>query len=109
MTSYSLYVDQRLQKEGIDPASKPQEYYSAVDKAMRNEFPSFFGAQQNDSEMVVEHGTSKRQPQTVVATATRDSGNKNPPQIRLKKSQLALARQLGITPEQYASQLLKEV
>ena len=109
MTSYSLYVDQRLQKEGIDPASKPQEYYSAVDKAMQKEFPSFFGVQANtDSEMVDMEETPKRQPQTVVASATRDSGNKKPTQIRLTKTQVSLARQLGITPEQYANQLLKE-
>jgi hypothetical protein len=58
--------------------------------------------------MVIDEGTSKRQPQTVVASATRDSGNKKPTQIRLTKTQVALARQLGITPEQYANQLLKE-
>ena len=53
--------------------------------------------------------TPKRQPSTVVASATRDSGNKKPTQIRLTQTQVKLARQLGISPEQYANQLLKEI
>jgi hypothetical protein len=109
MTSYALTMDVRLRNNGIDPESKSEQYYAEVDKAMRKEFPSFFGVQaDNNSEMVIDEGTSKRQPQTVVASATRDSGNKKPTQIRLTKTQVALARQLGITPEQYANQLLKE-
>ena len=109
MTSFAMYVDQRLQAQGIDPAKQSEKYYSEVDNKMRNEFPSFFGVQANtDSEMVDIEETPKRQPQTVVASASRDSGNKKPTQIRLTKTQVALARQLGITPEQYANQLLKE-
>jgi len=109
MTSYALTMDVRLRNNGILPESKPEEYYAQVDKAMKKEFPSFFGVQAgSDSEMVIDEGTPKRQPQTVVASATRDSGNKKPTQIRLTKTQVALARQLGITPEQYANQLLKE-
>jgi hypothetical protein len=109
MTSYALTMDVRLRNNGIDPESKSEQYYAEVDKAMRKEFPSFFGVQAGtDSEMVDIEGTPKRQPQTVVASATRDSGNKKPTQIRLTKTQVALARQLGITPEQYANQLLKE-
>ena len=110
MTSYALTMDQRLRNRGVLPESKSEEYYAEVDKAMRNEFPSFFGVQAtNDSEMVIEKETSKRQPQTVVASATRDSGNKKPTQIRLSQTQVKLARQLGISPEQYANQLLKEI
>ena len=109
MTSFSLYVDQKLNKKGINPATKSEEYYSEVDREMRKEFPSFFGVQANsNSEMVTIEETPKRQPQTVVASASRDSGNKKPTQIRLTKTQVSLARQLGITPETYANQLLKE-
>ena len=109
MTSYALAWDVRLRNQGILPETRAEEYYDAVDNAMRKEFPSFFGVQAgSDSEMVTYEGTPKRQPQTVVASATRDSGNKKPTQIHLNKAQVALARQLGITPEQYANQLLKE-
>ena len=109
MTAYALAIDVSLRNEGILPENNPDEYYSSVDSSMKQRFPKFFGVQQeSDSEMVVDSGTPRRQPQTVVASATRDSGNKKPTQIRLNKAQVALARQLGITPEQYANQLLKE-
>ena len=100
-----MYLDQKSEH---DPASNPKDYYAEIDKEMKREFPDFFGvSSDSNSEMVVEE-TPKRQPQQVVATATRDSGNKKPTQIRLTKTQVSLARQLGISPEQYANQLLKE-
>ena len=107
MTSYAMYVDQSLQAQGIDPASKSEEYYNEVDNAMRKQFPTFFGATP-EVEISQEEEAPKRQPSTVVASATRDSGNKKPTQIRLTQTQVKLARQLGISTEQYANQLLKE-
>ena len=108
MTSYAMYVDQSLQAQGIDPASKSQEYYNEVDNAMRKQFPTFFGATSTPEVEVSQEEAPKRQPSTVVASATRDSGNKKPTQIRLTQTQVRLARQLGISPEQYANQLLRE-
>ena len=109
MTSFAMYVDQSLQAKGIDPATKSQEYYREVDTAMKNQFPNFFGVQpQNETEVSQGYTTPKRQPSTVVASATRDSGNKKPTQIRMNQTQVKIARQLGISPEQYANQLLKE-
>jgi hypothetical protein len=106
MTSFAMYVDQSLQAKGIDPASKSEEYYNEVDNAMRQQFPTFFGA--TPEVEISQEESPKRQPSTVVASATRDSGNKKPTQIRLTQTQVKLARQLGISPEQYANQLLKE-
>ena len=108
MSSYAMYLDQSLQAKGIDPASKSQEYYSEVDKEMRQKFPTFFGVTSTNETEMFQEETPKRQPSTVVASATRDSGNKKPTQIRLTQTQVKLARQLGISPEQYANQLLRE-
>jgi len=108
MTSYAMYVDQSLQAKGIDPASKSEEYYNEVDNAMRQQFPTFFGVTSTPEVEISQEEAPKRQPSTVVASATRDSGNKKPTQIRLTQTQVKLARQLGISPEQYANQLLKE-
>jgi len=108
MTSYAMYVDQSLQAKGIDPASKSEEYYNEVDNAMRQQFPTFFGVTSTPEVEISQEEAPKRQPSTVVASATRDSGNKKPSQIRLTQTQVKLARQLGISPEQYANQLLKE-
>jgi len=110
MSSYALTIDQRLRNQGVMPEKDAQKYYAEVDKNMRNEYPNFFGVQvEETAEVVNETGTTKRQPSTVVASATRDSGNKKPSQVRLTQTQVKLARQLGISPEQYANQLLKEI
>jgi hypothetical protein len=110
MSSYALTIDQRLRNQGILPEKDASKYYAEIDKNMRKEYPNFFGVQVEQTEDVVyETRTPKRQPSTVVASATRDSGNKKPSQIRLTQTQVKLARQLGITPEQYANQLLKEI
>ena len=110
MSSYALTIDQRLRNQGILPEKDASKYYAEVDKNMRKEYPNFFGVQVEQTEDVVyETRTPKRQPSTVVASATRNSGNKKPSQIRLTQTQVKLARQLGITPEQYANQLLKEI
>ena len=110
MSSYALTIDTRLRNQGILPEKDAQKYYAEVDKNMRNEYPNFFGVQVDQTaEVVSEAGTTKRQPSTVVASATRDSGNKKPSQVRLTQTQVKLARQLGISPEQYANQLLKEI
>ena len=110
MSSYALTIDQRLRNQGILPEKDASKYYAEVDKNMRKEYPNFFGVQvEQTADVVYETGTPKRQPSTVVASATRDSGNKKPSQIRLTQTQVKLARQLGISPEQYANQLLKEI
>ena len=108
MTSYAMYVDQALKTKGIDPATKSEEYYKEVDGAMKQQFPTFFGVSSSNELEIIHDVSPKRQPSTVVASATRDSGNKKPTQIRLTQTQVKLARQLGISPEQYANQLLRE-
>jgi hypothetical protein len=105
MTAYSMWVDQHLQGSGVDPAKEPDRYYKEVDTMMKAQFPSFYGIQ-STSEAVVEAQPERRQPSSVVAPATRNSG-KATREIKLEGSQVRLARQLGITPEQYAKELLR--
>ena len=108
MTSFAMYVDQSLQANGVDPQKNSQQYYSEVDAKMREQFPNFFGVSQQqpvEAEEVVE--TPRRQVVNPVAPATRNS-SKTPRKIHLTQSQVALAKRLNITPEQYANQLLKE-
>jgi hypothetical protein len=77
---------------------------------MRSQYPNFFGVPQASVETTPEIPVEeKRQPANVVAPASRNSGsNKNPRNVRLTQTQVKLARQLGISPEQYARQLLKD-
>jgi hypothetical protein len=64
---------------------------------MRRRFPEYFGE-------ALETGTRAAKPAPVVASASR---SRSPKKIVLKQSQLAIARKLGLTPEQYAKELMK--
>ena len=107
MTSFAMYLDQSLQANGIDPAKDSQRYYSEIDAKMKEQFPNFFGVVQQSVETEEVEVAPKRQVTNPVAPATRNSG-KSPRKIHLTQSQVALAKRLNITPEQYANQLLKE-
>lgn len=90
MTSYAFGVHQKLVEQGYDPTS--DAYYEQIDENVRKRFPENFG--------------NSQRPGNVVAPAGRAS--KSPRKIKLTKTQVALAKRLGITPEQYAAQMLKE-
>ena len=101
MTGFAFGVHERLKKNGIDPANpqRVEEYYSAVDEAMRKRFPDKF------DEVEIEEAPP-RQTGNVVAPANRSA--KKPRRVQLTSTQVSLAKRLGVTPEQYAAQLLKE-
>ena len=80
-----------VESEGIDP--KSDEYYDALDRRMKVEFPHKF-----------KDGTQSRRPAQTVASVNRSvgtgrsSGNK----VRLTQRQVAMAKKLGVSLEQYA-------
>ena len=90
MTGYAYGIHEELVENGVDPRS--DEYYQQIDSKMREAFPHKFGHQ--------------RQQGSVVAPASRSS--KSPRKVTLTQSQVALAKRLGISPEKYAAQLMKE-
>jgi hypothetical protein len=98
MTGYAFGVHERLVKSGVDPNS--ETYYSEIDNAIRSRFPEKFGGSD-------EVRTQTRQAGSVVAPTARSS-SKNPRKIVLTTSQVSLAKRLGLTPQQYAAQLMKE-
>lgn len=98
MTGAALGVHERLVKSGVDPDS--ETYYNQIDEAMRRRFPDEF------SDVEEEVKPSVRKAQNVVAPAARAA--KSPRRIKLTSTQVALAKRLGLTPQQYAAQLLKE-
>lgn len=107
MSQYALYLESQIRGQGIPIGSK--QAYDEIDKGMRNQFPEFFGVQQEavvETEVPAEPQVD-RQASTVVAPVSRTTG-KTPRKVQLTAAQVRLARQLGITPEQYANQLLKE-
>lgn len=98
MTAAALGLHAKLQRNGVVVGS--DEYYATLDKTMRKRFPEYFGAEVSDEQTKPER--TKRP--TVVAPAARST---SPNKIRLKASQVQLAKKLGLTNEQYAREVLK--
>ena len=107
MTSFAYGVHEKLvTDEGIDPES--EEYYELIDSRMKEVFPTQFGNsnQRTNTSMVVE--TAPPRKKSVVASASRNSGA-SPRTVTLTETQVRLAKRLGLTPQQYAAQLMKEM
>ena len=92
MTGYALGLHQQLVKKHGDSFTRTDEYFSHIDKAMRQRFPESF------------QGTTKR-PTNVVAPAGRVPAG--PKKVQLTSTQVALAKKFGMTPQQYAAELVK--
>ena len=98
MTSLALGLHEKLVRSGIDPAS--DEYYRRIDGTMQKRFPEYFG----DATLDEDQPAQRTKPSNVVAPATRSTA---PKKVRLTKTQVALAKKFGLTPEQYARETLK--
>lgn len=98
MTSLALGLHEKLVRAGTDPTS--DEYYNTIDNTMRKRFPEYFG----DDSLDVETPAQRKKPSTVVAPASRSTA---PKKVHLSTTQLALAKKLGLTPEQYARETIK--
>jgi hypothetical protein len=104
MTALAYGVHERLVRdEGVDPNS--DEYYETIDRTIRSKFPEYFGEDDSGSDNT--SSSTSRSPSVVVAPSERNNGAK-PRKLRLSRTQIALAKRLGLTPEQYANQLIKE-
>lgn len=107
MTAYALGLHEELIDEYGKNFVGTDQYFQRIDKEMRKVFSEYFDTSEPQTRVEVEEESKpspKSKPSTVVAPATRSTGSK---QIRLKPSQIALARKLGLSPEQYARELLK--
>jgi hypothetical protein len=101
MTSLALGLHEKLVRNGVPAGS--DEYYKRIDQTMRKRFPENFDGEE---EVEVDEPAKVNRPKasTVVAPATRST---SPKKIRISKTQVALAKKLGLTPEQYARELTK--
>ena len=92
MTNAALTIDaQLLQEEGFDPHS--EEYYSEVDKRLRNAFPHKFqkAKRSGGGSQVASAGNS--------ASRSTTQGRRS---VRLTHSEVAIARKLNVPLEEYA-------
>lgn len=103
--------EKMIRNEGIKPDT--DEYYDRLSKVVRRRFPEYFERAGNSTGDDTGSGrqpssSSTMQPPTVVAPGQRASGVK-PRTVRLSSSQVAVAKQLGLTPQQYAEQIAKDL
>ena len=99
MTASALGLHEKLKRQGVKIGS--EEYYAQLDKTMRKRFPENFEEAEVEAEPKDE---PKAKPKTIVAPATRSTA---PKKVKLTTTQVALAKKLGLTPEQYVRELLK--
>jgi len=99
MTGYAYGLHEKLVKSGVDP--RTEEYYNELDTAVRRVFPDKFGDE------IIEESAPQRQAGNVVAPAARSG--KRPRKVQLTSTQVSLAKRLGLSNEQYAAQLMKEM
>ena len=88
MTFTALAHHKKLLGEGYDP--KSDDYYSEINEYMKQQFPQKF-----------EKEIKRKAPQTV-AGASRTGKTSGSKKVKLTASQVAIAKKLGLTLEQYA-------
>ncbi len=97
MTNTAFQIHENLVGEGFDVDS--EEYYNEIDRQIREVYPHKF----------VESDDSKEQPRKPVQTvATANRGKTGRRTVKLTKSQVAIAKKLGVPLEEYAK-FVKEV
>jgi len=95
MTSLAMGLHEKLRREGVKVSS--QEYYSRIDKTIRQRFPEKFGEAEEQEER-----PSRKS--SVVAPATRSTSAKR---VKLTTGELNLAKKFKLTPEQFAAEKIK--
>jgi hypothetical protein len=110
MTMLAVGLDKKLQREYGANYIGTEEYFRTIDGAMRKRFPEYFDTQSDEDDRPSQTRSNpadvesprRARSASPVAPASRSAP---PNRIRLKDTQIALARKLGITTEQYAKQV----
>jgi hypothetical protein len=106
MTALALGLHEKLVRSGVDPRS--DDYYDRVNATMRKRFPDYFDAEVEQEEKPTQTREAEKptrtKPANVVAPVTRGTA---PRQVRLTPTQVAIAKKLGLSNEQYARELMK--
>ncbi len=99
MTAAALGLHQKLEQQNGKDFVGSDEYWRTVDTTMQRRFPEYFG-----DAKPARNAREGRRPTTVVAPATRSTASRK---VVLTKTQVALAKKFGLTPEQYAREAIK--
>jgi hypothetical protein len=91
LTSAAMGIHEDLLQEGID--SESDGYYNQINKRMKEYFPQKF------AESSTEEKTKAAPVQNVASVSRRSGGRKS---VKLTKSQVVIAKKLGVPLEEYA-------
>lgn len=114
MTKYAMDVHNSLASQGIGEHSGPR-YWGAIEKELAEKFPDRFNAQpgvQLSAQSIAQPKINGRPVAVTGATRAAPQASSAPARssrhVVLSESQVRIANALGLTPEQYAQQLVKE-
>ena len=93
LTSAAMGIHEDLIQQGIDAES--DEYYNQINKRMKEYFPQKFAQKTTDEEVK----PAKEPVQNVGSVSRRSGGRKS---VKLTKSQVVIAKKLGVPLEEYA-------
>ena len=92
MTNAAITIHNNLAAEGLEVDS--DEYYNEVNARLRKYFPSSFASDETEQKK-----EQKKPVQTVASAGRKQQGRRT---VRLTKSQVAIAKRLGVPLEEYA-------
>ena len=90
LTSAAMGIHEDLLQEGID--GETDEYYNQINKRMKEYFPQKFAQESTEVK-------AKEPVQNVASVSRRSGGRKS---VKLTKSQVVIAKKLGVPLEEYA-------
>ena len=102
MSKYAVFVHEELEEKFGRGFVGTDEYFKRIDAEVQRRFPEEFDDTEVKNDEEKPQRTAKLS--TVVAPAKRSTSSKK---VILSKTQVALAKKFGLTPEQYARELNK--
>ena len=112
MTMAAMGLDKKLKSQYGDNYAGTEEYFRTIDKTMRKRFPEHFNDDQSheDDDTYQSHTPDEddrpaRRATKIVSPVAPATRSTPPNRIRLKASEAAIARRLGVPIEEYAKQV----
>jgi len=112
MTMAAMGLDKKLKSQYGEGYAGTEEYFRTIDKTMRKRFPEHFTDDQSheDDDTYQSHTPDEddrpaRRATKIVSPVAPATRSTPPNRIRLKASEAAIARRLGVPIEEYAKQV----
>ena len=97
MTAAAFAIDKQMQEEGIDPSAG--DYYKLLNKRITKAFPQKFKIKKKTTEEASKTPSVQAVGRTSVGANPTTRKTRT---VKLSSSQLAIAKKLGVPPEEYA-------